>query len=29
VKNSKTGHLTLTSLLSGNIFHRQAGTFNV
>jgi len=26
VENSKTGQLTLTTPLSGNIFHRQGGT---
>jgi len=26
VKNSKTGQLTLTTPLSGKIFHRQGGT---
>jgi len=28
VKNSKTGRLTLTTPLSGKIFHRQGGTWN-
>ena len=28
VQNSKTGHLTLTTPLSGKIFHQQGGTFS-